>query len=1819
MISLKKKLLSLLLAVTIVLGTVVPCFAAADDSGVIGVYDIQIFQDTLLVTDKITLEEGTSVQLNWQMVDETTMPDNSYVKWWSSTPTLASVDQKGLVRGHDSSKGAVCRLWLDNEVKTIPLVGKIIAWPIEQLFNKIEVDQLDTDSIVNAVSALFTSEGILGQYASTYADKLCESLRKYLNEINSNIHVTLYDKDGNVLADDFVEVVVTRSTAPYADLIPNGTHITNKDSLPTTVAVGSTVQLSAVTTPVRLRMGVVYTVKETNIFNSGKAIATVDGSGLVTFKNTGTVTIMVSPDTDGFINNLLKYINMIYASQGAIDGVVDNKQVADILIKVLGLDINRTVLIGILDVLSFVVNDAGDPVKWAATAVKVLANFILQFTTNDTITFTVVDEIPVESFEVTGTTAVSEGSDTHLAITNVQPAGANAGSITWSIEDPAVAAIEQDGTVHGRDAGGGLLTTAATTATATISNGMKRSVTITVRGRTGNLVSDVAVNGEKFAALGETNQYTAVIYPARAIDSAKLQWGVVVTQEDGTEEYVYATEDTPAENAFGRIDVNGVYTPLAGGETYIVAKAYTGTYFTTSSAIKKFKVSNGVSVTGVSVDQGQFVTVDVGAGAYLGNSAALSATVSPQDASNKNISWSSSNGDIKVENGKVSIKAAVEKPSYAMITVKTEDGGYTASTYVSFVRNKATGVSLNKNTMDIIVGKTDKLSSSVSHTGSSGTIDNVLWTSSDEGIAKVDANGNVTGVESGVCTITCTSVDGGFKADCTVTVRADKAYLNEVVNLVENTVIELDKESKSLYREFARALDYCYYIQDEDMALQSPCNQYANELLMAFYRLNSFIQLTGVEITVPGGAPAPDFISKKCSTSSSYKNNKISLAYTLSPGNAMYKSVKWASSSSSVSVKNGICQPTDNKPCYALITVTATDYMDNVFTDSVYVAFANYPVTGVTLDKTSISGASVGHTQQLKTNVSIDGPVGIVNSCVKDVIWSSSDEQIASVDANGLVTFHYGGNCVITATTVDGGYQAHCTVNVVTNFEHLINLITTLENLHMQEVDYLPSSWTSFWATVDEGKQMVAAGTATQKEVDAMIERINVERSEMVKYNHIQKIKIYTGDEPAPEHLTYDCSIFGEGFDYRNAKVDLGVRLYPTDGNYKIVDWSSDNETVGVTADGVVSPKVNKPCYATITCTVLDDFGAVFVDSIYVVFAFYPVTGVTLDKETYSGAIGDTVKLTPTLTPTGLWPLHLTGASIKEVFWTSDNETVAGVDASGNVTLKSAGAANITCTTLDGGFTASCLVAAEGDKTALKGAMDNYANVDLMNYEYQSGLNFTAAMEHAKAVYDSIYSTQSDIDSACEALMIAYNSLVDYVFLNSLNILCNGQPVGDYLPVKVTTTYYHNTDITLSYNIDPVDAMVESVKWSASNNKNNIEVKDNGATIDLSPEYNLVSGKGGYVDVTITATDFYGRTMKKTVTVCFAKKQVSGITIDREEIITTKFDDPVTIHATVTPNDANLKDIRWTSSDPSIAKVENGVVTALNTGSCTITASTMDGGYTKTCAVTVTTDRRILTSAIVQAEQENLQLVDFTPESFAVYKSALEYAYKIAADWSYDQATVDGAANKLNDARAALVAYVPVSEMTITRDGNPVGASTTYAVGAGVWTTKSIQLGVTINPENAMYERIEWTSSNSKITVDSTGLCKPTIATSGYHSTVITCTVTDHHGRKYTASTTVLFVDTAVTGVELDQSTLNMNVASTALLKATVLPVKKTGIAGVVTQKPASCQEVIWSTSDPNVAAVVGGTVVATGTGTAEITVTTIDGRYTATCRVTVS
>lgn len=1924
----KKRLLSVFLSVLTVITVLTPAFSAwAGD--VIGVYNIQLFyEDGNAVQDTDaegnayheTMKEGDTLQLSYKLID-CEIPDNGYVKWYSEAPTLVDVDQNGLVKAFDSSKGAVIHNWIDNEVKPVPLVGKIAGAALEKaLFNdKVNVDTMDTDEIIALIEKTMGADSALGKIFESYSAKWIESLRKYLDNINSVVHVTLYDANGEVKADDKLAVTVTKNDAFYANFLPNGTHITNKSQIETTVAKGTTCQLSAVTTPVRLHMGVVYSVKSSSVFTQGKVIATVDDSGLVTFKNTGTVTIVVSPDTEGFINNLLKLVNYIYKLDHT--GTIDTKKLADILIKYLGIDIDRNVLAALLDAcfaIKDIVGDSADAVQLTATAVKIIANILLKLKYNDTITFNVVDGVPCTDFNITGPDTVQEGAQIQMAITDAKPVAADVSDITWSSSDESVAYVDpQTGIITGRDAGGNMGTVANSqkcTITATsAANQVVRTKELTVTGKTGRVLSDAVIHAQRDCNIGDQQTLTYTVYPVRVskANNLNITWGLLDgTDADGNPKYLWAGDaydetvtdettgetttvhhDGSVEDGIARLDKDGNYTALAGGTATVVLKASTGyklldgSYYTISQVQTQTTVFNGLPVSGIDVtvesavksavlansvklQQQQtevagetldFATVTAST-VYDGSGVLVKANVDPADATNKNVKWYIDNTDqfeLKDEDKtagtvKVVAKASCTSASSVHIWCVSEDGDIQSDVVtLCVVRNAAETNTINGDDLSVINGKTLDVSHTMTFSGSTSSAQacyGANWYSSDEGVLTVAPKGNdngdavVTGVDVGTATLYCVSASGGIVAEKQVTVYPDKDYLKQVINICEDTVIERTNENKTLYKDFSRKLDYAYYVYyDEPMAAQDSCNTYARELLYAFYKLGGYIGLTGVTLVNKDGSDAGAFRSVKVSTSKRYDSYSVDLDAQVAPKTAMYRTIKWSSDNDSVKVDaNGIVKPAGNKACQAKITVTATDYMDNVYTDSMYVAFANDPVTGIKLDTTEIVGGKVGESQTLKATVEPTG-FGIVGKAsVADVIWSTSDPEIATVDQSGVVSFKSGGDCVVTVTTCDGGYTAQCKVNVVTNYDALQAQIDTYKSLELTETNYYPATWQAFQDAIAESQALIDANASSQKEVDAQLEKLIAAYKGLEKYTHINNVEIYLDGEEASNFYQYDVSLLTDGA-YKDAKLDLNVRLYPNNANYASVTWTSSTDKIVISENGVASPAKNtsfnvlknEGYYGKITCTVTDHFGQTWTDDVWVSFAYTPATGITISESAVSGSIGDTHQLTATVQPSGT--LGVGKASISDLYWESDNENIATVDDKGLVTFVSTGATTVRAIAYDGGYTATCSVSTGGDRSALQAALEKYKDTDYQDYEYTVGITFKQAYEEAQSVMNDNTKTQDEINQAAQALIEAGAALeghqiikvqsidVSYVgysrntAIGSYNQRTSGT-IGDNDALSIdlskngyANTLHENNKLELSAAVVPTGADSNGISWTVDDSKN-IKATQTDGKLVLSPSS---ASANGWAKVTVTTTDHYSRTLSRSFTVVMSGSVISGVSLDQTQLNLLVTQKPVQLNATLAgSSNKTFNDVTWTSSNPAVATVENGLVTPVDVGDCTITVKTLDGGYTATCAVTVRADYSVLEAKYAEYQilvnQSKGQYI-YTEDSLALLETACGQAKAMIDSGLSTQAEIDAQVELLESAHNGLVKYIIAEGVSLTPDTEaqanvtiPNPGHIRYLHNELSLKNKTVQLSAVTAPAGGLYQSITWSSSNDKVTVSDTGLVTNT--DSGNQWAEITCTITTVKGDSFTATTTVCFTRYAVTGVSMDTDMVHGSPQDTVTITPTV-----TSSATIASLALRDCT---FTSDHPEIATVDNsGKITFVSQGKATITATTVDGGYTAT------
>lgn len=222
---------------------------------------------------------------------------------------------------------------------------------------------------------------------------------------------------------------------------------------------------------------------------------------------------------------------------------------------------------------------------------------------------------------------------------------------------------------------------------------------------------------------------------------------------------------------------NGTVTGVSVGTATITVKTSDGGKTATCTITVKAAPQVTVSVKGVSLNKN---TGEI----KIGQSLNLTATISPSNATNKAISWSSSDETVAtVSNGTVNGIS----DGTATITVTTEDGGFTANCEVTVKKTPVTKISLNKTNLEIGIYISETIVATV--VPSSATYTDVEWSSSDEGVAQVDYNGQVTAISEGTATITATTDNGDKSAECYVTVRD---YYDENQEVVGNMEIARD-------------------------------------------------------------------------------------------------------------------------------------------------------------------------------------------------------------------------------------------------------------------------------------------------------------------------------------------------------------------------------------------------------------------------------------------------------------------------------------------------------------------------------------------------------------------------------------------------------------------------------------------------------------------------------------------------------------------------------------------------------------------------------------------------------------------------------------------------------------------------------------------------------------------------------------------------------------------------------------------------------------------------------------------------------------------
>jgi uncharacterized protein YjdB len=455
------------------------------------------------------------------------------------------------------------------------------------------------------------------------------------------------------------------------------------------------------------------------------------------------------------------------------------------------------------------------------------------------------------------------------------------------------------------------------------------------------------------------------------------------------------------------------------------------------------------------------------------------------------------------------------------------------------------------------------------------------------------------------------------------------------------------------------------------------------------------------------------------------------------------------------------------------------------------------------------------------------------------------------------------------------------------------------------------------------------------------------------------------------------------------ATLQLTATVNPANASNKNITWSSNNTSIAtVNSSGLIAAVASGT--ATITATTADGKKT---NSSIVTVSSIPVTGASITPSTIPLNTGNTYQLIAGITPSN--------ASNKNVTWISSNVGVATVNANGLVTAIGPGSSTITMTTNDGNKTSTALVAVntnsqrsvdldDGKKgsginqfnysgnswTHGTNASSSYlyetvsysnASTDYVTLSFAGNkIEFYAAkashhgiaavsVDNGPETYVDLYSaTRQNFVAAYNSILTQGNHTIKIRVTGAKNVASTGAYViVDYLKVYSSATTVPVAGIaiaplTASLNSGSMLSLTTTISPGTATNKNITWISSDVKVATVTNTGVVTAVAGGIATITATSEDG----VKTSTSVITVPAPVAGVSVT-PAIVQLVASATAQLTATILPTNASNQNIKWNSSNPSVANVNvNGLVTALIPGSTTITL-TVDGNKTATSAVTV--------------------------------------------------------------------------------------------------------------------------------------------------------------------------------------------------------------------------------------------------------------------------
>lgn len=655
-----------------------------------------------------------------------------------------------------------------------------------------------------------------------------------------------------------------------------------------------------------------------------------------------------------------------------------------------------------------------------------------------------------------------------------------------------------------------------------------------------------------------------------------------------------------------------------------------------------------------------------------------------------------------------------------------------------------------------------------------------------------------------------------------------------------------------------------------------------------------------------------------------YKNSSKKVTAEVYPESALNKNVVWSSSDPTVaSVTDGKVKGLKNGS--AVITCTTEE--------GGYVAKCKVTVKtkaeGVMLEATS---GKVYTTKGLY----IKAKVVPEDASDKTITYTSSNTKVATVSSKGYVTGVGAGKATITVKD-SAGNSVNFTINVLKKVQvTAINLnymekgvytgktITLKPEIFPEDATYPDVEWVS-----SDEKIATVSEDGVVKGIKAGKVRISCKSLDnpMVSQTCIVTVKVRT----MGVSLNYSKITV-----YTTTSKQLEATVTPSNATNKKVTWESEDPDIAtVDKNGVVSGKKVGTTYIicttdnsdrTATCKVTVKKGVLS-------------KKVTLNKTKVTLNDGMSYALKTTFSPEN--------TTTKTCTWTSSNKNVVTVTSKGVITAVGPGTAVIICKTKDTGKTAKCTV-------TVKEVVPSSVTIDKSYYQvgYKKSIQLTATVSPENAsnkdlVWKSSNPSYAKVSSTGKVTGLKSGKTVTITVttksgkkVDTCKVYVGEVAVSGVKLNKSSATIGAGATLQLKATVSPSTATNKAVKWVSQNTKI-AKVNSSGKVTGVSNGSVLIS--------CITVDGEFVAFCKVTV----KNVKVQGVKLDKSTLIL-EVGDSETLKATIVPAEASNKNVKWETTDSSVAKVNSkGKVTAVASGVCRVRVVTEEGSYIGSCIVSV--------------------------------------------------------------------------------------------------------------------------------------------------------------------------------------------------------------------------------------------------------------------------